>query len=256
MLDKNKHLSEPFMFKGEKDVAGLLVHGLTASPAETRRLGKYLNDKLNVTTVGIRLKGHGTTPEDLKDVKMEEWLTQVKDEYTRLCDQYSRCFLVGVSLGSLLVTFTSARSDLPKKPCSVIAISPPWRMASRTLFLVKWLRHFIKYLKKSPGIEKYYLDNDLWSYTVYPLNATYQLLRLIKTTKKIIKKVDVPIQVHQGLLDDLLKPDSGRTFHDLIPAQIKEFHEYPNSGHILTVEPDAEEMFNNIKLFLQDNCNV
>lgn len=50
----------------------LLIHGLFAGPAEVKGYGKHLLER-GYTVLGIRLKGHGTSPYALRDQSLEDW---------------------------------------------------------------------------------------------------------------------------------------------------------------------------------------
>lgn len=54
----------------------LLIHGLTDSPAYMRDLGKIFFDR-GYNVVGVRLRGHGTKPEDLHTVTRDDWQNDV-----------------------------------------------------------------------------------------------------------------------------------------------------------------------------------
>ena len=54
-------------------VGVVLVHGFLASPAELRDLGEHLHAD-GVPIYGVRLKGHGTSPWDLREQAFEDWL--------------------------------------------------------------------------------------------------------------------------------------------------------------------------------------
>jgi len=53
----------PFFFEGG-EVGCLLVHGFSGSPPEMQPMGDYLAGK-GLTVLGVRLAGHGTSPEDM-----------------------------------------------------------------------------------------------------------------------------------------------------------------------------------------------
>ena len=53
----------PFFFEGGP-TGCLLVHGFSRSPLEMGPMGEYLAGK-GLTVLGVRLAGHGTSPEDM-----------------------------------------------------------------------------------------------------------------------------------------------------------------------------------------------
>ena len=71
--------SQPFYFPGDSRGC-LLIHGFTGSPSEMLPLGQYLNN-LGYTVHGVRLKGHGTTLQDMAHTRWKDWLDS---GYTRI----------------------------------------------------------------------------------------------------------------------------------------------------------------------------
>ena len=66
-----------------KSVGVLLVHGYTGSPASMRPWAEYLNQRGFTVRVPL-LPGHGTKPEDLNEVKWEQWPAKVEAELAEL----------------------------------------------------------------------------------------------------------------------------------------------------------------------------
>ena len=80
--------NEEFFFQGGKQGI-VLVHGYTGAPGEMRLLGEYLHQQ-GLTVLGVRLAGHGTTPQDLNETKWQDWYKAVSDGVYRLqagCDR-------------------------------------------------------------------------------------------------------------------------------------------------------------------------
>ena len=56
--------AEPFFFDGS-DVGCLVSHGFTGTTQSMRFLGEFLANEGGLTVIGPRLKGHGTSVEDM-----------------------------------------------------------------------------------------------------------------------------------------------------------------------------------------------
>jgi carboxylesterase len=63
--------AEPFFYRGGSRGI-LLLHGFTATPAETRWLGQHLGGE-GYTVFGPRTPGHGTDPHDLARYRWQDW---------------------------------------------------------------------------------------------------------------------------------------------------------------------------------------
>ena len=62
--------------KAKSGLGVVLVHGFLASPAELRGFAQKLFEQGHVV-LGVRLKGHGTSPWDLNGRKWQDWLASV-----------------------------------------------------------------------------------------------------------------------------------------------------------------------------------
>src|SRR2546430_11963123 len=98
--------AEPLSLGGG-DLACLLLHGLTGSPAEVRPVGEALA-KAGFRAVGPLLPGHGTTPRDLMRVGRADMLAAAADALRSLGGA-RRVFACGLSMGALLSVELCAR---------------------------------------------------------------------------------------------------------------------------------------------------
>ncbi|MCK4709174.1 MAG: alpha/beta hydrolase, partial [Gammaproteobacteria bacterium] len=92
-----------FRFLSDKEDAPavLLVHGFLASPAEVLSLGEQFQ-KLDFNVLGVRLKGHGTSPWDLRDRDWKDWAASVKRGFDILSAYSNNIHVIGFSTGGLL----------------------------------------------------------------------------------------------------------------------------------------------------------
>ena len=76
-LETAKESAEPYFLKPKQPngCGVLLVHGFLASPAEVRGFGERLVSE-GYTVIGVRLKGHGTSPWDLRSTSWKIGLIQ------------------------------------------------------------------------------------------------------------------------------------------------------------------------------------
>src|SRR5947209_19250217 len=91
--------AEPFSLGGG-DLACVLLHGLTGSPAEVRPVGEALA-RAGFRAVGPLLPGHGTTPSDLETVTRSDMLDAAQEALLSMRGA-RRVYLCGLSMGALL----------------------------------------------------------------------------------------------------------------------------------------------------------
>jgi hypothetical protein len=78
---KNKDVGAPFLIKGRSRKMGVvLIHGYMAAPLEMKELAVYLGRR-GVWVYVPRLKGHGTSPDDLAQRTYRDWMDSVDCGY-------------------------------------------------------------------------------------------------------------------------------------------------------------------------------
>ena len=85
-----------------KEIGILLVHGFTGSPSSMRPWAEFMHQQGYTVRVPL-LPGHGTKPEDLNQVKWQEWPAKVTYELRELQKTCDTIFLVGLSMGGATV---------------------------------------------------------------------------------------------------------------------------------------------------------
>ena len=110
---------EPFFFPGGEPGV-LLIHGFLTAPGEMRPLGQYLA-AAGMTVSGIRLRGHGTQPEDLAKVSWRDWLADVDAGFTELRRHCAQVCIAGLSLGGALALHAAAHNSVAR----VVTFSAP-----------------------------------------------------------------------------------------------------------------------------------
>jgi len=233
------------MLEGSKSIAILLIHGFTGSPAEMRLLGEYLFQK-GYTVYAPLLKGHGTTPEEMAKTSKDDWFHSVNEAYEFLYQKgYHSIVAIGLSMGGILVLKLSTM----KKLIGVVSLAAPIFVRDKRIAWAKWLKYFKAYNKKvgkAPHIEQY-LD----SYDRTPIAAVEGLYQLMKEVKVELGKVELPILVLQGKKDETVDTESAQYIFDHISSTDKELLWYEKSSHIMTLDHEREQIFEDIHRFLE-----
>jgi len=102
----------------------------------------------------------------------------------------------------------------------------------------------------------YYQKHGLFAYDAMPVSALAQLHSLIKTTTPLLPKVRQPTAVFMGMRDHTVIPHSGLSIWKALGSEQKTLVHLPFSGHILSVEPDAPYITQNILGFLQQYAQI
>ena len=125
---------KPFYFEGNQ-IGVLMVHGFTGSPVELYLMGEYLAQK-GLTVLGVRLAGHGTTPEEMAETGWRDWVASAKEGLERLRAERERVYVVGYSLGGVITLHLAARLSMDG---AVLLATPTyvsdWRLRLGVRFL-------------------------------------------------------------------------------------------------------------------------
>lgn len=238
--------NEEFFFRGNKQGV-VLVHGYTGAPGEMRLLGEYLYSR-GLTVLGVRLPGHGTTPQDLNHTKWQDWYGAVNEGVHRLrscCDMVS---IVGLSMGGLLTI--KAAAELPVDKAAILAA--PIYVCDRRAPYLPLLRFFIRYLKKR---QRQYQVDQCYSacyqvMPVKPLSSMFELVNLCK--KQYLPAVKIPCLVMQSKVEHTVSPASAQYIYDHLGTKAKKLVWYHHSGHILTLDNERDDVFKRIYDFVME----
>ena len=222
----------------------LLVHGFTATPREMRSLGEFLL-RQQFTVFAVRLPGHGTSPEDLAEKRMEEWLATVERGFQLLAAQGLRVNGVGLSTGSLLLLKLSLLRPFER----LVLLSPFLRLRHRLAPWADWLRLLIPYQERQIRQE----DRPFY-YQRRPLQGIAQINRLRRQVQEQLPLIRTPILVLAAEGDATISPGTSQRLFEYLGSTQKEFYLYgPEVPHVLTTteNPRQKDVFARILKFLR-----
>ncbi|MEE9423649.1 MAG: alpha/beta fold hydrolase [Methylococcales bacterium] len=217
----------------------LLIHGLLASPAETRPFGDFLVEA-GYTVLGVRLKGHGTTPLDLATLDWQEWYQSVKRCYEILADMVECVHLVGFSTGGALALVLA--SERPEKVSNVAAICVPVKFQNPNMMLISLLHgvnRFTQWVATKDAI-KAFVNSDTEhpdiNYRHIPVSALYELRQLIDVLEKKIKDVQCPVALLQSQNDPVVEPSSALRLYEQLTTADATLIQIPSDKHGILYE--------------------
>ena len=253
--------AEPFSLGGG-DVACLLLHGLTGSPAEVRPVGEALA-KAGFRAVGPLLPGHGTTPRDLMRVGRADMLAAAADALRSLGGA-RRIFACGLSMGALLSVELCARVAARDGAPAITAIA----LLASAVRMARLSRVFTEVIGRLPtlpiilgkgardiavaaaGGDEPAKPSD-GSYQAIPWNWGRELRLLGEETMADARRVQVPALLLHGSLDRTASPAGSRMLRDALggPAKVVLF---PRSGHVLPLDEEGPQVAQAIVEFFQE----
>jgi carboxylesterase len=242
----------PFDLGDRKSGVGiLLIHGFTASPAETRPLAEYVTQHTSWRCVGIALPGHGTKIDEMQKSHGGDWINAVEKAYEDLARDCRHVFLAGVSLGAALCCHVALRHRKDAKLRGLILMAPAFGVSLKRAVGLRVLRPFRKMRSKGTRASDYFLDNRLYSYVQNPLNRAADVLRLGgEAARRLGELQGLPVLMFVGDLESTVSLEKLHAAAKRNPWM--KFVRLPKSRHILTVEPDREMMFEESVRFVEE----
>ncbi len=212
----------------------VLVHGFLASPAELKSLGDTLVS-LGHPVLGVRLKGHGTSPWDLKDRSWEDWLASVKRGYEIMSHVTPEVLLIGFATGASLALHHAA--SRPRGLSGVVAVSAPLKFSSNSLALAPVMHGFNKlstWVYSEEGIKPFQLgtpEHPHIDYRHVPVRGLVELRRAAEELGRCLPQVTCPVTVIHASDDPIADPASARAIHDAIGSSEKSLHIVSSNRH-------------------------
>lgn len=213
----------------------LLIHGFTATSVEIRPLAEFLHHA-GYSVAGPLLPGHGTTVDDLNTRCWKEWAAAADQSYQLLKSTCRRVFVGGESLGGLLTLYLAS---LHPEIAGILLYAPALKV--KNLWRSSIGRFFITTRKKrGSGNPKEPLP---WQgYTVFPVNASYQLYLIQKEVAARMKTVNQPALIIQGEKDRTIDPNSSKIIYDAIQSPTKDLVWMRNSGHCVVLDHEYKQV--------------
>jgi esterase/lipase len=217
----------------------LLVHGLLASPAELRAYGEYLV-KQGYTVLGIRLKGHGTSPYALRDQRWEDWYGCVQRGFNILKVHCPRIFVAGFSTGGALALKLAAE-HYPEM-VGVVAVSVPVKFVNPAFMLVPLLHgtnKLVGWVSAFEGV-KPFIDNEpehsSINYRNTPVRALYELRLLIAQFDELLPQISMPTLIMYGDEDPVVSAKGAPIIMAKLGSKHKQIQAIKSHRHGILME--------------------
>jgi carboxylesterase len=238
--------AESFSFSGGR-IGCLLVHGFTGTPKEMRLMGDHLKQQGH-TVLGIRLAGHATTWQDLARTRWWDWLASVEDGLNLLKGCTEEQYLLGLSLGGVLSLLAATRYPVR----GVVAMSTPFGLPDDPrIHVMNILTMLQPKLKK--GEDVFYNEKAKATHVALPFTpsrAMMEVVKAIKELQRVLPQVTTPALMIQSRLDTVVPTGSLEGLYGNIGSVDKTKMWVENSGHVITEEPDRQQVFDAASAFI------
>lgn len=236
---------QPFTFEaGPRAV--LLLHGFTGHSADVRMLGRYL-EKRGYTSHAPIYRGHGLPPEEILKSNPDQWWEDVLQAYNHLKQLgYKEIAVSGLSLGGVL----GLKLAYTEQTKAVIPMCAPMFFDNETQ-LTKGFQAFAREYKQLERKEAQVIKEEVEVLMENSTTLFEQLAKLIEEVKNNVDTIYTPTMVVQARKDQMINPDSANYIYENVEGEHKTIHWYEESGHVITMDKEKDQVFEDIYQFLE-----
>jgi len=243
----NMRINQPkpfFIQTGKRAV--LLLHGFTGTSADVRMLGRFL-EKKGYTSLAPHYKGHGVPPEDLILTGPEDWWEDAVKGYNELKEAgYDEIAVAGLSLGG--VFSLKIGYNMPVK--GIVTMCAPMSMKTTDL-MYQGVLEYAKEYKRYEGKSKDAIEEEVKALKEHSMPSLSELRELVYDVRDHVDYIYAPLFVTQGSLDKVIEPESANVIYDLTQSDKKQIKWYEQSGHVITLGPEKQQLHEDIYEFLE-----
>jgi len=251
---KEKDVGKPFLVKGTSRTLGVvLIHGYMAAPLEVRELADYLGRR-GLWVYAPRLRGHGTSPDDLAVRSYADWMASVETGYAIVRNICKQVVVGGFSAGAGMALDLAARVKDIK---GVFAVCPPMRLKDFSSKFVPAVDVWNRLMERVrlDGAKKEFVENfpenPHINYFRNPVSGVLELERFMESLEKKLPAIDMPALVIQSLGDPVVKPSGSRSAFDRIGSEDKTYILYNFDRHGILLGKDANRVHKVIGDFIE-----
>ncbi|MFC7064070.1 alpha/beta hydrolase [Halobacillus seohaensis] len=236
---------EPFTFE-EGERAVLLLHGFTGHSADVRMLGRFLQ-KNGYTSHAPIYRGHGREPEALVDATPEQWWEDVVEALNHLRELgYQKIAVAGLSLGGVL-GLKIAYSEPIK---GIVTMCSPMFFDNEEQ-LTQGFRFKAKQYKQLEGKDQESINVEVEELMNASKNMFKQLGDFITSVHDEVDQIYTPAFVVQAEQDEMINKESANYIYENVETDQKDIKWYKNSGHVITMDKEKEQLHEDVLNFLE-----
>ncbi len=251
-LSKGPEVGRPFLLQPWRPRAGVvLAHGYMSAPLEVRALAQHLYAR-GYAVYGVRMKGHGTSPEDLARAPWDSWYAALNAGFAVMRTITPHIFLAGFSTGGCVALLGAARKG--RRIDGVIPMCAPIRLRAAGIRFVPSVLAVNALLRRLGSGGWDYLannpENKHINYTRNPLTGLRELTSLMQETERVLPSIEVPALVIQASQDNTVDPASAQVIYEKLAAPYKELAVFQSERHGIVNGPGSEAVFRRVAGFL------
>jgi esterase/lipase len=223
---KPMEVGSPYLIKGRSGRPGvMLCHGYMAAPLEVRELALFLG-RHGFWVYAPRLRGHGTSPQDLAERSYADWLQSAERGYALMHSICPRVVAGGFSTGAGLALHLAARV---KTLAGVFAVSAPMRLRDFNARFAPAVDMWNRLMDKAnrAGAKMEFVENrpenPHINYLRNPVSGVREIERLMDDLEPRLGAIEMPALVVQSSSDPVVDPRGSEKIFKRIGSRDKKY---------------------------------
>jgi carboxylesterase len=223
-----------------------ICHGFTGSPLSILPWAQYLADRGFAVSVPL-LPGHGTDWQDLARRGWADWHRAFDDAFVELATRTDTCYVAGLSMGGAIALLTASRREV----AGVAVVNPGLSFYDRRVRVIGLLKYFQRTTVPIEEENPTASPTEDGDYSRTPLAAVHQLKRLFGAAARGLPRITAPVLVFKSQNDAVVPPTSLAMIRKRVASGSLEVVPLEHSGHVATLDVDAQEIFEASERFFQ-----
>lgn len=222
----------------------LMIHGYTGSPYEISPLANHLKENTNWKIEVPTLPGHGKNL-DLRDVSHESWIETAEKELQQLMQKCDDIYLIGFSMGGMIASYLAAKYEVEK----LVLLATAGKYLSFKQIGMDMGEILADRIKGELDSNKMYLHYKNKTGHV-PFKANIEFMKLVRFTRRYLKKVKTPVLIAQGQQDGMVPYKTAYYLDKEITSEEKEVVFFERSKHLICLGDDKDTLNSMVLEFL------
>jgi carboxylesterase len=199
---------------------------------------------------GTLLPGHGTHPDDLREIVWQDWYEHIHEEYSELKRKHEEVFLVGFSIGAALSAYYAAHNQVDR----LILLNVPLCPLNGRFPTGLMLRLYGAIFKEVKGRPERLIDADgepfHFVYDRVPTSILHTMSELVGIARKSLGRIRSPVLIIQSKNDNVSGGKSGPLAYRRVRSREKSLVMLDSSDHSIMAGAERDVVFGKVIGFL------